>query len=577
MLLSYRAVLLFNFAALACLMLAPGCSRDSSSEDPSSLDDIQVPDQRQSQPDRQLTGAGQTGAETSDGPYEDASVSDSAARAIDAAMGGGTAAAKGAPANHSAVNAPSADDGGAEIVSAPPAFELAPKESPEQDTNAPMALRSDLTAAELADLLEKSDVEMELIASGRARMPDPAEASARMIDVAKIKLDASLKLQKHPDATEQQRVEGMRGQLQALSHLTAMGDAASAKALQSLAEENLTASDPTIAGDSRIVLIGLAIDAFQAGKPEAADRIVSLVEGMTANPSADVPAVLVMAEARQMLATYGLVDQAAKIREKILSLYGNHSDPMIAQVAADAAGTTKFDVATRLLSAILENDQVALARWTDAVTELVDKAPEMNTVQFLASSALQLEAAGRDRFVTETFRILSERFNDPNSATATEVQTAKQAMEARQDVIGSPFDFGDLPTVAGQGVTPDDYEGQVILMPFWAISIPESLQLVQMLKDIREAHPDKVAIVGMNLDPEQAPLREFLAANDLGFKSYRSISSATESVANPIAAKFGLVSLPFVAIFDQQGRVAELDFTGRKLSTIVDDLLTDAK
>jgi hypothetical protein len=380
-------------------------------------------------------------------------------------------------------------------------------------------------------------------------------------------------LEQHPDATEQQRVDGVRGQLQALSHLTAMGDAASAKALRSLAEDNLESKDAAIAGDSRIVLIGLGIDAFQAGDTDAADEIVALIEAMQPNPSADVPAVLVMAEARQMLANYGLIDQAAKVRDKILSLYGNSSDPMIAQVAADAAGTTKFDVTTRLLNAILENDQVAMSRWTEAVSELVAKAPEMNTVQFLASAALQLEAAGRDAFVEETFRILSEQFTDPQAATTAEVETAKNAMEARQEVIGSAFDFGELPSVPGQNVSPEDYENKVVLMPFWAITIPESLQLVRSLKEIRDRYPERVSIIGINLDPEQAPLQEFLAANEMGFPSFRSVSSSTESVANPMAARFGLVSLPFVAILDRDGTVAALDFTGRKLAATVEGLV----
>jgi hypothetical protein len=110
-------------------------------------------------------------------------------------------------------------------------------------------------------------------------------------------------------------------------------------------------------------------------------------------------------------------------------------------------------------------------------------------------------------------------------------------------------------------------------MPFWALSVPESLQIVGRLKEIRNRHPDQVSIVGLNLDPEEAPLREFLAQNDLGFPSYHSVSSSSASVANPVAARFGLVSMPFVAVIDQQGRVAALEFTGRRLDALVDELV----
>lgn len=439
------------------------------------------------------------------------------------------------------------------------------------------ALSDNLTAEQLTQFLEYSDRDMQMLASGKSQVTDPVEASQMMMKFAKNKHQAAIQLQGHPDATEKQQIDGLRGQLQALSHLSAMGDLAAAKALESLAKENLTSNEPTIAGDSRIVLIGFAIDALQAGRESAADQIVALIQGMTASGNPDVPAVLMMAEARQSLANYGMIDQAASVRQKILDLYGNSSDAMIAQVAADAAGTAKFDPASRLLAAILDDEKVALSRWTESVAELTTTSPDMNTVQFLGLAALQLEAAGRDEFVKETFDILGKQFSDSDSATAREIATARQAMEARRNVIGSKMDFGALPSVDGEGVPPTHYQGKVVLMPFWAIVIPRSLEIVGMLKEIQSAYPDQVAIVGMNLDPEQAPLREFLLGQDLGFPSYRSVSSAETNVANPIASRFGVVSFPFVAIINQDGEVEGLDFTGSELETIVERLVAPSK
>lgn len=438
-------------------------------------------------------------------------------------------------------------------------------------------LRDDLTADELMAYLEESDRDMEMLARGRDQLQDPNQANELMQQLVRSKLQASVRLQAHADATDKQRTAGLRGQLQALSHLSAMGDLSSAKALEALARENLSSPEPTIAGDSRIVLIGFAIDGLRAGRESAAQKIVSLIEGMTASRTADIPAVLMMAEARQVLANYGLIDESARVREKILALYGNSPDKMIAQVAADAAGTAKYDSARRLLGEILENDNVALARWTEAVTELVREAPEMNTVEFLGTSALQLEAAQRETFVEETFRILAEGFADTDSATANEIETARMAMEARRDVIGTSFDaLANLPTLDGNGISSNSVKGKVVLMPFWAVTIPQSLQIVPMLKEIQSRHPDQIAIVGMNLDSEQAPLGEFLAQNDLGFPSFRSVSSSNGDQGNPIATKFGLVSLPFVAIFNQDGKVAALDFTGMQLETTVGRLVQSA-
>ncbi|MEL6106475.1 MAG: TlpA disulfide reductase family protein, partial [Planctomycetota bacterium] len=390
--------------------------------------------------------------------------------------------------------------------------------------------------------------------------------------IERNKLQASLQLKNHAQATERLRVDGARGQLQSLSHLAAMGDLASANALGSLARENLSDPDPGIVMDSRIVLIGFAIDALQSGEAKAADRIVELVKALGQHDAVDIPAILTMGQARQVLSSYGQVEQAKAVREHILELYGNSSDSMIAKVAAEAAGTVKFDAAERLVRAIVKRDDVSLAFWSDAAIELATESPDMSVVQYLAGAALRFEAGGRETFVEETFRILEEQFSEPDAATTREVALAKNARQARREVIGRLFD-PDLPTVDGSELTMESYRGKIVMMPFWAVSVPESLQIVGQLRAIRDKYPGEVEIVGMNLDTADAPLPEFLAATDLEFLSYRSVSSAKESGANPVAERFGLVSLPFVVVMDKEARVVALDFTGTKVKSVVDELL----
>lgn len=475
---------------------------------------------------------------------------------------------------------PPGDAEGLGGTSIPPASPMPIAEVPtpqgEPDVSQPMVpdrkLRSDLSLEELERFLEYSDRELKLIASGKVGEMSQVEAVQMMRQIEGNKLQASLQLKNHADATDRQRVDGARGQLQSLSHLAAMGDLASANALRLLARENLSDADPGIVMDSRIVLIGFEIDALQAGESEAADRMVELVKALGQHDSVDIPAILTMGQARQVLSSYGQVEQAKAVREHILKLYGNSSDAMIAKVAAEAAGTVKFDSAERLVRAIIERDDVSLAFWSDAAIELTTESPDMSVVQYLAGAALRFEAGGRDAFVDETFRILEEQFTEPGAATTREVVLAKSARQARRDVIGRLFD-PELPTVDGSDLSMQSYRGKIVLMPFWAISVPESLQIVGQLRAIREKHPDEVAIVGMNLDTADAPLPEFLAATDLEFKSYRSVSSAEESGANPVAERFGLVSLPFVVVMDKEARVVALDFTGTKIQSVVDELL----
>ena len=94
-----------------------------------------------------------------------------------------------------------------------------------------------------------------------------------------------------------------------------------------------------------------------------------------------------------------------------------------------------------------------------------------------------------------------------------------------------------------------------------------------MLTKIRDEYPEQVAIVGMNLDPTGAKVDAY-ADQQLGFPSYRSESSAEATMGNPVAARFGVVSMPFVAIINQEGKIEALDISGRKLEPTVKRLLS---
>lgn len=75
-------------------------------------------------------------------------------------------------------------------------------------------------------------------------------------------------------------------------------------------------------------------------------------------------------------------------------------------------------------------------------------------------------------------------------------------------------------------------------MPFWASTFPESLQILPQLKLLVDAHPDDIAIVGINLDVAGADVQTFSREQGIEFPSFRAESSATAQVANPVASQF---------------------------------------
>jgi hypothetical protein len=347
-----------------------------------------------------------------------------------------------------------------------------------------------------------------------------------------------------------------------------------AEELEELAEANLQSKDEQLVSDSRLVLIGFALESLQNGEENAADRILNYVKQIAASETeADVPAMMTMGQARESLLSYGHEAHAQQVRDMIIDLFADSPQPEIAQMAARMAGNVRFDEINKLHGNAMRGEAVPAGAWREAVGTLIDVSADLQTVRYLAGSALEFESLGLSELSEATYDVMATRFDDAASATAREVQTAIDARQARQEIVGWVFDL-DLPQVDGSSLSMNDYRGQVVLMPFWAMASHESLQLIERLKTIRDSHPDNVAVVGMNLDAEGAPVEQFLQANDLGFPSFRAETSPTDKIANPVGLKFGVVSMPFIAIFDQKGRVVAISFVGHNLEKTVEELIS---
>lgn len=435
-------------------------------------------------------------------------------------------------------------------------------------------LTPDLTPSELNKLLSQADHQIQLIFSQQSGIESPQEARKTLIEIIKVKLEASRRLAANPDSTSEQQSEGARGELQSLSHLAALGDVKVAEELEQKASEYLGSEDPSLVSDSRLVLIGFALESLQNGDEKAPEKILEYFEQLrTGDSTPDVPSLLIMGQARQALMAYGHEQPAQKLREMIIELFAGSENPDIARMAADIAGNVEFDDVEKRRIAIMNGESVTPEQWRELVEKLIQASADMQTVQYLAGSALEMEGRGGiDALVDMTYQVLQDKFQDPESATGREVQLAAEAKQARKDVLGREFD-PDLKKIDGSELPMKNFRGKVVLMPFWATGFPDSLQLVPQLKAIRDSHPDKVEIVGINLDPEGASVSDILRENDLGFPSLRAESSPTAEIANPVAASFGMVSLPFVAILDADGKVSALNFTGQNLEQTVNDLL----
>ncbi len=462
-----------------------------------------------------------------------------------------------------------------EVIAVGPAIaepnQIQPIETESDPPQPTRQLRGDLSPDELVQFLAAADRDMELIHGNRSGIEDPREARQTLLQIVNMKLQASRQLSSHAGATAEQKSEGNRGELQSLSHLAALSDVRSAEELEKLAQQNMSSDDPKLVADSRLVLIGFAIESLQNGKEQAADKIIQYVNEIASSDSRDdVPALIVMGQAKAVLESYGYANQAKQVRDTIIKTFADSSNPDVASMTAEIAGNVRFDGVDKLRGEILEGADVGIDRWVGSVETLIDESADLQTARYLAGAAVDFEANGMMPFAEATLQTLNKRFSEPDAATTREVQTAIKATAARQQIIGQSFE-PDLPSIDGTRLTLADYRGKVVLVPFWAMGIPLSLQPIPSLQSICDANPDQVAMVGVNLDLDEAPLDEFLEESKISFPSFRLASDP----ASQIPRNFGMVSMPFVVIIDRAGKVAAIQLSEKNLQQTVQRLIAE--
>ena len=432
------------------------------------------------------------------------------------------------------------------------------------------SLSDDWSPAKLVEFLSITDRDMQDI---WGRMQQIQGGRQELIRIAKLKLQASQNLKSHERATDRQKSLGARGELQALSHLASFNDLTAATELRKIAESNLESPDTSLASDSRLVLIGFELEGLKQGEEGAKTRLMQYLLNISkSTASNDVPTLMVLGQARDALAAYGEQQLASEVRNKILDLYQESSNADLRAAANDLANHVYYDQIETLLSDVRNGKPIETQLWNRSIKTLIDQTGDMRCVQYLAGAALQLEGRKNNELVDATFQILKESFADPQSDTAQEVSIAFKAYQTRQSIIGTQFKI-DLPLITQGSLQTSAYEGKILLVPFWTVTLPESLQIMKLLESIQSRNPERVAILGVNLDNDDALLGEFLRQNELPFENLHARSAMSDEGPNATAEQFGITSMPFLAIVNQQSNIAAINFTGQGIEELVDRLL----
>lgn len=153
--------------------------------------------------------------------------------------------------------------------------------------------------------------------------------------------------------------------------------------------------------------------------------------------------------------------------------------------------------------------------------------------------------------VTFGVRSLGSTPSDASAASTASTSASEATAEAPQAAERAPTPDVTFATADGTTASLDDYEGQPLVLNFWASWCPPCVaEMGDVLRPVHEAHSDEVAFLGMNLRDEPAAAQQIVDSTgvtyDLALDPDGEVFSA-----------FGGVGMPTTVFIDEDGRIVD--------------------
>lgn len=454
----------------------------------------------------------------------------------------------------------SAENGAAPSVSAP-GLQLPPGNSP----------------ADLKSFLGIVDREIERLGSGRSEIQERDALVAEIGRVADLKQQAAERLlENSAEGTEDEAI-GIRARMQALSHKAALGDLPAAQTLEKFAVELLNHPVDDIARDSRAVLIGFALERLQGGVTVEPNEVLGFVSQLASRPELlDASSLMAMQRAMMVLSQYGYDEAATTVHNQIANAFADLDDPQLVQLASEVLAAARFDELEMMRRNLSAANATTPESWRAKAAEVAAKEPDMMTLRYLASLALQMESMAMDESAAAIYAVIEEQLvGAADTEVATAAGEAVDAYKARREVIGQPLAIEATTNLAGEPISLEDYRGSVVLMPFWAVEDVGSIDALPGLEQFAAEFGQRVNLVGVNMDisPAGQERAAALSRGSMPWPSIAAVDSGGTAYASNLARQLGVVSLPTVVVLNESGEVAAVALSHAAVAATVEKLL----
>lgn len=160
---------------------------------------------------------------------------------------------------------------------------------------------------------------------------------------------------------------------------------------------------------------------------------------------------------------------------------------------------------------------------------------------------------------------LSATYPDGERSINFEAEIAKQ-QDAKVDplaaLVGKPLELSGH-TVDGQAVQLAQYQGQVVLVGFWATWCgPCRAEIPNILANYQRYHQQGFDVIAVSVDQDLEAVKNFVAAEQ---PPWAVVADRFPGNRNSMAAQYGIRSIPALILVGQDGKVATVHCRGERL------------
>lgn len=440
----------------------------------------------------------------------------------------------------------------------------------------PKSDRPDVLITFLADV----DLALrDLIVAGTNNIVDAATFTSSGLRLGQMKLQAGEKLVQLPDATEEQRKAGTISQLVALSHMSGLKDVESAKKLEKFATTLLQSTDPDLAHQGRVVLLGFRLQELQNGNSSDPAALLKELEGLFQRPSdAGFPEMMVLQQSQQVLNEMGFKDAATKIDQLLVAKFMDAADPQLSMTAwgVAVASSQAFQNYNSAVQDVYTGKEKQPQMLLAAVRGLFTELPNATTLLQFMNLSTDLEYRGMAPFASELSQYIKQQLAGLQSAPfAPAINEALGAQDKRLGVVGQNIDLTGLVDFDGKAIDWSGYKGKVVLIDFWATWCNPCLKEIPNIRQVYSDFQSKgFEVISISMDDDLAPARQYLTSNPFPWKTYHGDDPNALGFKSALAKRLGITAIPFLVLVDADGKVAAVHVRGDRLAPSVQTLLS---